>query len=205
MTHRTFGAFKRQIQGHRQNTCRERWLKLYTNRDLALIAAFAALYTVWGFASSVTLQPVTFSADLFFLIAALFAVLASIVRKSWSATILGTIVGLVFLGTPAPNVVHITISLIANGVVFDAYLRVVRLRYDSTSRVHIIIAATLGNLVMAVIGLSAFQATGTSFSLLVWSLFVLGTGALGTLGAAFGLIVVKRVRVLPTSIRARRF
>ncbi len=170
-----------------------------------MIAAFGALYTVWGFASSIALQSVTFSADLFFLIAALFAVLTAIVQKSWSATLLGTIVGLVFLGTPAPNVVHITVSLIANGLVFDVYLRMVKLRYDPASRVHIIIAATLGNLVMAVIGLTAFQATGTSFSLLAWSLFVLGTGALGTLGAAFGLIVVKRVRVSPMSIRAGRF
>ncbi len=178
---------------------------MYTNRDLALIAVFAALYTVWGFASSVALRSITLSGDLFFLIAVLFAVLAIIVEKPWSATTLGTILGLVFLGTPAPNVVHITLSLIANGLVFDVYLRMARFRFDSVSRVHILIAATLGNLVMAVIGLSAFQAAGTSFSILAWSLFVLGTGVLGTLGAGFGLIVVRRVRGLPTSIRARKF
>lgn len=177
---------------------------MYTNRDLTLIAAFAAVYIVWGFASSIALRAVTFSADLFFLIAVLFAVLAIIVPKPWSATILGAIVGLVFLGTPAPNVVHITISLVANGLVFDVYLRMVKLRYDTVPRAHIIVAATLGNLVMAVIGLSAFQATGTTFSVLAWSLFVLGTGLTGTLGAAFGLIVARRVRTSPTSVTTRR-
>lgn len=199
MTHSTFGAFK--THNTDSNThCVKRTLfehaerTLYSNRDIALIAAFAAIYIVWGFVSSLAFQSLTQSVDLFFLLAVLFAILAVVVQKPWSATVLGTIVGIVFLGTPAPNVIHITVSLIANGLVFDGYLGIVRHRYDSTSTIHVVIAATLGNLVMAVVGFTAFQAIGTSSPLPIWTFFVLTTTLAGTVGAAFGLTVARRVR-----------
>ena len=117
---------------------------MFTVRDLALISAFAALYLVYGAISGVTLRAVTLSQDLLFLIAALFAVLALIVRQAWSATLLGSITGLVFLGTPgAPFPLHITASLIANGLAFDMYLRLMNRRTTPPTRWHIVTAATL--------------------------------------------------------------
>ena len=172
---------------------------MFTVRDLALISAFAALYLVYGAISGVTLRAVTLSQDLLFLIAALFAVLAIIVRQAWSATLLGTITGLVFLGTPgAPFPLHITASLIANGLAFDVYLRLMNRRTTPPTRWHIVTAATLGNLVMAVVGLSALQAVGSTWPYYVWAGFVLIGGLMGAIGALFGLAVVRRIRVSTT-------
>ncbi len=110
--------------------------------------------------------------------------------------------GIIFLGTPAPNVIHITVSLVANGLVFDSYLGLVRHRFASTSTIHVIIAATLGNLVMAVVGFTAFQAIGTTFPLPFWTFFVLITTLVGTVGAAFGLAVTRRIRSPKVSRRS---
>jgi hypothetical protein len=173
---------------------------MFTVRDFALISAFAALYLVYGAISGVSLRAITLSQDLLFLIAALFAILAIVVRQAWSATLLGTITGLVFLGTPgAPFPLHITASLIANGLVFDTYLRLMNRRTTPPTRWNIVTAATLGNLVMAVVGLSALQAVGSTWPYYVWAGFVLIGGLMGTVGASFGLTVVRRIRVSTTA------
>jgi hypothetical protein len=161
-----------------------------------LISAFAGLFLVWGYVSSTTLITFTHSEDLLFLLAALFTILSVVVRQSWSATLLGTITGIIFLGTPgAPFPLHITVSLIGNGLVFDAYLRLMNRRTTPPTRLHTITAATLGNLVMAVIGLSALQTVGTVLPVYLWVVFVAVGGLMGALGSLFGLTIVRRILV----------
>src|SRR5207245_9544854 len=97
-----------------------------TSLYVALVAVLTALFTAYGYVSSIELRTVTRSLDLFFLLPAFFAILVSLTGKKWGGTILGTIIGLIFLGTPsaASNFSpHITASVIVNGLVFALYLQ----------------------------------------------------------------------------------
>src|SRR5439155_13499383 len=70
-----------------------------TSRYVALVAVLTALFTAYGYLSSIELRTVTRSLDLFFLLPAFFAILVSLTGKKWAGTILGTVIGLIFLGT----------------------------------------------------------------------------------------------------------
>src|SRR5256712_5093258 len=72
-----------------------------TSRYVALVAVLTALFTAYGYISSIELRPVTRSLDLFFLLPAFFAILVSLTGKKWGGTILAAIIGLIFLGTPS--------------------------------------------------------------------------------------------------------
>lgn len=174
----------------------EKARKYSTSRYLALIAGFTALYLVYGYASGVALQHTIFELDLFFLISALFTILASLTGRRWSATVLATINALLLLGDPnAP--LAIGLSLIPNGLVFDLVLRWGDHRVERPTRRQFVIAGALGNLAMAVAGLIiaiAVGAPGTSGVLLITSvaIAVIGNPIVGALGAIFGTIVVER-------------
>ena len=93
-----------------------------TSRYVALVAVLTALFTAYGYISSIEFRFVTRSLDLFFLLPAFFAILVSLTGKKWGGTILATIIGLIFLGTPSAGSnfsPHITASVIVNGLVFD--------------------------------------------------------------------------------------
>ncbi len=165
----------------------------FTSRDLALVAGLSGLYLAYGYFSSVTLRTATRSLDLFFLIAVLFTVLAGVTRRPWSATLLGTVNGFIFLGTPAPFAAHITISLIANGLVFDLYVRLTGAESRRYGTGHMVMAGALGNFVMALVGLILLQAVGVASPFIVWVIAVVGDTVVGALGAFLGTIVVRRV------------
>jgi hypothetical protein len=170
----------------------------FTSRDLALVAGLTGLYLVYGYASGVTFEHTILELDLFFLISALFTVVVSLTGKRWSATLLGTINGLILLGEPnAP--IAITLSLIPNGLVFDLALYTSDSTIDGLSQKRFVIAGALGNLSMAISGLiilqgiGFFQGKGLDF-ILATSIIALVTNPLvGAIGALFGTIVVKRV------------
>jgi len=169
----------------------------FTSRNLALVAGLTGLYLVYGYASGVTFGHTILELDLFFLISALFTIV-SMIGKRWSATLLGTVNGLILLGEPnAP--LAITLSLIPNGLVFDLALYTRDHTIDGLSRKRFVVAGTLGNLAMAVSGLvilqaiGFFQGKGLDF-ILATSVIALVTNPLvGAIGAFFGTIVVKRV------------
>ena len=174
-----------------------------TSRYVALVAALTALFIVYGYVSSIEFRPVTRSLDLFFLLPAFFAILVSLTGKKWGGTILGTIIGLIFLGTPsaAGNFSpHITASVIVNGLVFDLYLQRSGGSLLDPSRRHLVIAGTLGNFVMAPTGLLVLQAVGGPSPPVVWAIALIGDTLAGALGAFFGTIVVERVK----GVQARR-
>lgn len=171
-----------------------------TSRYLALVAGLTALYLVYGYASGVALQHSIFELDLFFLITALFTILVSLTGRELSATVLGTINGLLLFGDPnAP--VGIGLSLIPNGIVFDLVLRSRRPSLNGRSypsRKQFAIAGALGNLAMAVAGLLIVFAVGAlpsnEISLIVSVVVALiGNPIVGILGALFGTVVVERV------------
>lgn len=168
------------------------------SKYVALVAVLTGLYIAYGYASSVELRSATRSLDLFFLLPAFFAILVSLTGRRWSATLLATINGLIFLGTPAPFPLHITISLIANGLVFDLYLQRSSKSLLDPSRRDLVIAGTLGNLVMAPVGLLILQAAGLASSIDVWVIALVGDTIVGGVGAFFGAVVVDRVRGLQT-------
>jgi len=180
----------------------------FTSRDLALVAGLTGLYLVYGYASGVTFGHTILELDLFFLISALFTILVSMTGKRWSATLLGTVNGLILLGEPnAP--VAITLALIPNGIIFDLALYARDHTIDRLSRKRFVLAGALGNLAMAISGLiilqaiGFFQGQGLEF-ILVTSVIALVTNPLvGAIGALFGTVVVKRVgeRVRPPLIR----
>src|SRR5882672_4305297 len=131
-----------------------------TSRYVAMVAALTALFTAYGDVSSIQLRSVTRSLDLFFLLPAFFAILVSLTGKKWGGTILGTIIGLIFLGTPsaAGNFSpHITASVIVNGLGFDLYLQRSGGSLLHPPRRHLVVAGTLGNIVMAPTGLLVLQ------------------------------------------------
>lgn len=169
-----------------------------TSRYVALVAVLTALYVLYGFVSSVEFHTATRSLDLFFLLPAFFAILVSLTGRKWSATLLATINGLVFLGTPAPFPLHITASLIANGLVFDLYLQSSSKSLLDLTRKHLILAGTLGNLAMAPVGLLVLQAAGLPSSVVTWAVALVGDVVVGAAGAFFGTFIVERVRGVQT-------
>lgn len=174
-----------------------------TSRYVALVAVLTALFTAYGYASSVELRSFTRSLDLFFLLPAFFATLVSLTGKKWGGTILATIIGLIFLGTPSAGSnfsPHITASVIVNGLVFDLYLQHSGTSLLDPSRKHLVIAGTLGNLAMAPAGLLVLQAVGTASPAVIWAIALIGDTLVGAAGAFFGTIVVERVK----GIQARR-
>jgi hypothetical protein len=174
-----------------------------TSRYVALVAVLTALFTAYGYISSIEFRFVTRSLDLFFLLPAFFAILVSLTGKKWGGTILATIIGLIFLGTPSAGSnfsPHITASVIVNGLVFDLYLQHFGGSLLDPSRRHLVIAGTLGNLAMAPTGLLVLQAVGTASPAVIWVIALLGDTLVGAAGAFFGTIVVERVK----GLQARR-
>jgi hypothetical protein len=174
-----------------------------TSRYVALVAVLTALFTAYGYVSSIEFRFVTRSLDLFFLLPAFFAILISLTGKRWGGTILATIIGLIFLGTPSAGSnfsPHITASVIVNGLVFDLYLQRFGGSLLDPSRRNLVIAGTLGNLAMAPTGLLVLQAVGTASPAVIWVVALLGDTLVGAAGAFFGTIVVERVK----GLQARR-
>ena len=170
----------------------------FTSRDLALVAGLTGLYLVYGYTSGVTLGHTILELDLFFLISALFTIVISMTGKRWSATLLGTVNGLILLGEPnAP--LAITLSLIPNGLVFDLALHTRNETTNELSRKRFVIAGGLGNLAMAISGLvilqavGFFQGKGLDFILATSVIALVTNPIVGAIGALFGAIVVKRV------------
>ena len=179
-----------------------------TSRYVALVAVLTALFTAYGYVSSIELRAITHSVDLFFLLPAFFAILISLTGKKWGGTILATIIGLIFLGTPSAGSnfsPHITASVIVNGLVFDLYLQHSGGSLLDPSRKHLVVAGTLGNLAMAPTGLLILQAV-FGISVLgpsptaTWAIALIGDTLVGAAGAFFGTIVVERVK----GLQARR-
>ena len=174
-----------------------------TSRYVALVAVLMALFTAYGYISSIELRTVTRSLDLFFLLPAFFAILVSLTGKKWGGTILASIIGLIFLGTPsaAGNFSpHITASVIVNGLVFDLYLQRASGSLLDPSRNHLVLAGTFGNLAMAPTGLLVLQVVGFSSSAVIWAIALIGDTLVGAAGAFFGTLVVERVK----GLQARR-
>src|SRR5438132_7220437 len=179
-----------------------------TSRYVALVAVLTALFTAYGYVTSIELRSVTRSVDLFFLLPAFFAILVSLTGKKWGGTILATIIGLFFLGTPSAGSnfsPHITASVIVNGLVFDLYLQRSGGSLLDPSRKHLAVAGTLGNLAMAPTGLLILQAV-FGISVLgpsptaTWAIALVGDTLVGAAGAFFGTLVVERVK----GLQARR-
>jgi hypothetical protein len=170
----------------------------FTSRDLALVAGMSALYLGYGYVSGVTLGHTIREVDLFFLISALFTILVSLTRKHWSATILGTVTGLILVATPGAPLA-VTLALIPNGIVFDLTLRAGDRIFDDISRKRFVVAGALGNLAMAIYGLAMLQAFGffhgfgISTLLVIWVTAIVGDTLVGALGAVFGTAVVRHL------------
>ena len=159
-----------------------------TVRDLALISGFAGILVADGYVSSLA-RAVTRTTDTFFLIAALFTVLALMTRKHWTSTLLA-------LGAPFPP--HITLSLIANGIVFDLALLAMLSRSTGPepTRNQLAVAGSLGNMVMAITALAALTTTvGVNIPLNIWPAIILGDAFIGLIGVFFGHLVAKRLHV----------
>jgi len=174
-----------------------------TSRYVALVAVLTALFTAYGYLSSIELRTVTRSLDLFFLLPAFFAILVSLTGKKWAGTILGTVIGLIFLGTPSAGSnfsPHITASVIVSGLVFDLYLQRSGGSLLDPSRKHLVLAGTLGNLAMAPTGLLVLQAVGVPSLAVIWTIALIGDTLVGAAGAFFGTIIVERVK----GLQARR-
>src|SRR2546422_7920566 len=171
-----------------------------TTRYVALVAVLTALFTAYGYVSSVELRAITHSVDLFFLLPAFFAILISLAGNKWGGTILAAIIGLIFLGTPSAGSnfsPHITASLIVNGLVFDLYLHHSGGSLLDPSRKHLVIAGTLGNLAMAPTGLLILQAV-YGISVLgpsptaTWAIALIGDTLVGAAGAILRNNIVGR-------------
>jgi hypothetical protein len=166
----------------------------FTSRDLALVAALTGFYLGYGYASGVALGHAIRELDLFFLISALFTIIVSLTGKPWSATLLGTVTGLILLGEPrAPPAV--TVALIPNGIVFDIVLRARNHNLVNMSKVRLVIAGALGNLAMAISGLIIVQlgALATPIAMTIWLLALTTDPLVGAAGALFGTVVVERI------------
>jgi hypothetical protein len=169
----------------------------FSNRDLALVAGLSALYLAYGYVSGVTLLTrAVRELDLFFLIAALFTILVSLTGKQWTATILGTVTGVLLLGERAAGQpAFISLSLIADGLVFSATLRALKGLSSRPPR-SFILAGVLGNLVLSITGLAISGAQGylsANTLAIVLAVAFIGSPIVGALGAMLGIIVIRRM------------
>jgi hypothetical protein len=165
----------------------------------------SGLYLAYGYVSGVTLGNSIGSLDLIFLIALLFAVVAGVTRRAWSATLLGTITGLILLGTPgAPSPAHIAVPLIAGGFVFDLSFRLLGSETGRLGRYRIVIAGALGSFVMAPVGLAVLQASGLAYVAVIWILAIIGNTLVGAAGAFLGTIIFERLGERATYRRIMR-
>jgi hypothetical protein len=158
------------------------------------VAALTGLYLVYGYASGVALGHAIRELDLFFLISALFTIIVSLTGKPWSATLLGTVTGLILLGEPrAPPAV--TVALIPNGIVFDLVLLARNHNLVNMSKIRLIIAGAFGNLAMAISGLIIVQlgALAAPISMTIWLVALTTDPLVGAAGALLGTVVVERV------------
>src|SRR6266516_2656672 len=169
----------------------------FASRDLALVAGLTGLFLVYGYASGVTFGHTILELDLFFLISALFTIVVSMTGKRWSATLLGTVNGLILLGEPnAP--LAITLSLIPNGLVFDLAIYTRDHAIAGLSRKRFVIGGALGNLAMAISGLvilqgiGFFQGKGPEFILATSVIALMTNPLVGAIGALFGTIIPSR-------------
>ena len=164
------------------------------------MAVLTALYSIYGYISGIELQPLTKSLDLFFLLPVFFAILVSLTGRKWTSTLLGTIIGLLFLypTSGVPLSPHITISLIANGLVFDLYLRQSKTSLYDLSKKQLVTAGALGNFAMAIAGLLVFQIFIGPTALYLWVLHLIGDPVVGALGGLFGSAIVERVKGVQT-------
>src|SRR2546422_347228 len=168
-----------------------------TSRYVALVAVLTALFTAYGYVSSIELRTATRSLDLFFLLPAFFAILVSLTGKKWGGTILGTVIGLIFLGTPSAGSnfsPHITASVIVNGLVFDLYLQRSGGSLLDPSRKHFVLAGTLGNLAMAPTGLLVLQAVGVPSLAVIWAVALIGDTLVGAAGGLFPSTITERCK-----------
>ncbi len=173
---------------------------MFRSRDLALVSGFAALLIGLGFASA-GLRPLTRSTELFFLISALFAILALIVQKIGTVTLVGTVSGLVFVAIPgAPFPLHIATALISNAVIFDVYLLFTG-GFATISTGRIAAAGAAGSIMMALATLAVLQVIGTPIPLFVWVIFPPIDTVIGWVGARFGLSVARRIRASAEIVR----
>ena len=177
----------------------------FTSRDLALVAGLSGLYLAYGYVSGVTLGNAIGSLDLIFLIALLFTVVTGVTRRAWSATLLGTITGLILLGTPgAPSPAHIAVPLIAGGLVFDLSVRLLGSETGRFGRYRMVIAGALGSFVMAPVGLAVLQASGLPYVAIIWILAIIGNTLVGAAGAFLGTIIFERLGERTTYRRIMR-
>lgn len=164
----------------------------YSNREIGLIAGLAALFLVYAYASSISFRIATRSVDIFFLLAALFTILKCVTRKPWSTTLFAIVTGPIFLLTPAPFPVHITIAVIVNGFIFDLYLRLGR-ETGPYSRRHLLAAGALGSFVMAAIVFSVLTFLGLRIPTFVYGLGLATDTVAAVLGVLLGIVVVRRI------------
>ena len=177
----------------------------FTSRDLALIAGLSGLYLAYGYVSGVTLGNTIGSLDLIFLIALLFTVVVGLTRRAWSATLFGTITGLILLGTPgAPSPAHIALPLIAGGFVFDLSIRLLGPESSRYRRNRIVAAGILGSFVMAPVGLAVLQVSGLPQLAIFWILAAVGNIVVGASGAFLGTVIFKRLGERATYRRIMR-
>jgi hypothetical protein len=171
-----------------------------TSRYVALVAVLAALYSVYGYTSGIALRNATRSLDLFFLLPVFFAILVSLTGKRWSSSLFGAIIGLLFLYPTAGVQLspHITLSLIANGIVFDLSLLESKASLYELSKRQLVMAGALGNFAMAIVGLLVFQVLSGSQAWYIWTVALVGDPIAGALGGFFGWTVVERVRGMRT-------
>ncbi len=177
----------------------------FTSRDLALIAVLSGLYLAYGYVSGVTLGNTIGSLDLIFLITLLFTVVVGVTRRAWSATLLGTITGLILLPTPgAPSPAHIALPLIVGGLVFDLSVRMLGSETSRYRKNRMVIAGALASFAMTPVGLAVLQASGLPQLLIVWVLAISGNTVVGVVGAFLGTIIFERLGERATYRRIMR-
>ncbi len=92
-------------------------------------------------------------------------------------------------------------SLFANALFFDLYLQ----RTTSfPSRIHITVAAILGSIAMAVVGLLVVQVSGVleePLSPVIWAIALITDPIAGAIGALLGLNIAKRISLRPELTR----
>lgn len=171
-------------------------------RHLVLAAAFAAIYIIYAATSSIFFRAFTRSFDIFIVTTLLFTVLYMEIERAGAATLLALVTGIILFflpGVPAPA--HILASLFANALIFDLYLQ----RTSSfPSRIHITVAAVLGSIAMAVVGLLVVLVSGVLEEPLppvIWAIALITDPIAGAIGALLGFNIAKRISLRPELTR----
>jgi hypothetical protein len=156
-----------------------------------LTMSLSTIYVVYGYASSVTVGPVTHGVDTFFIRSVLFALVAAITLKFGYSTLMGAISGAIFAFIiPTQFSFYLFPAVLSYGLTYDLYMRLLGFSTCVSSTRHVVVGTTLSSAAMSTVALSVLTLVGflpVQALAFIWAFGLLRDIVVGLVGSLLGL------------------